>query len=64
MNYSNLPVYIRKEDSSNALPFANIYDPSGVDNSLYITNLKPEILVIVLVLLQLLLFLISLVSND
>jgi hypothetical protein len=38
MNYSNLPVYIRKEDSLDPLSFANIYDPSGIDNSLYITN--------------------------
>lgn len=38
MNYSNLPVYIRKEDSADALPFANIYDPNGIDNSLYMVN--------------------------
>ena len=38
MNYSNLPVYIRKEDSVDALPFANIYDPNGIDNSLYMVN--------------------------
>ena len=38
MNYSNLPVYIRKEDSVDALPFADIYDPDGIDNSLYMVN--------------------------
>ena len=38
MNYSNLPVYIRKEDSTDTLPFANIYDPNGIDNSLYMVN--------------------------
>jgi hypothetical protein len=38
MNYSNLPVYIRKEDGTDALPFANIYDPDGIDNSLYMIN--------------------------
>lgn len=38
MNYSDLPVYIRKEDNLDTLPFANIYDPFGADNSLYIIN--------------------------
>jgi hypothetical protein len=38
MNYSDLPVYIRKEDGSDALSFANIYDPSGTGNSLYMIN--------------------------
>jgi len=38
MNYSDLPVYIRKEDSLDTLPFANIYDPNGIDNSLYMIN--------------------------
>jgi len=39
MNYSNLPVYIKKQVSTNEPPFTNIYDPTGVDNTLYITNL-------------------------
>jgi len=38
MNYSNLPVYIRKEDNENTQSFANIYDPTGADNSLYMIN--------------------------
>ena len=38
MNYSDLPVYIRQEDSLDSLSFANIYDPTGVDNSLYMIN--------------------------
>jgi len=38
MNYSNLPVYIRKEDNENTQSFANIYDPAGADNSLYMIN--------------------------
>jgi len=38
MNYSKTPVYIKKEDASDSLPFANIYDPDGIDNSLYMIN--------------------------
>ena len=38
MNYSNLPVYIREEDNGDVLSFANIYDPNGIDNSLYMIN--------------------------
>jgi len=38
MNYSNLPVYIREEDSVYDLSFANIYNPTGIDNSLYMIN--------------------------
>lgn len=38
MNYSNLPVYIRKEDNENPPSFVDIYDPAGADNSLYMIN--------------------------
>jgi hypothetical protein len=41
MNYSNLPVYIREEESSDPLSFADIYDPAGDDNSLYMINKSP-----------------------
>jgi len=40
MNYSNLPVYIKKQVNENEPPFTNIYDPTGGDNSLYISNLS------------------------
>jgi hypothetical protein len=40
MNYSNLPVYIKKQPSAIEASFTNIYDPTGGDNSLYISNLS------------------------
>lgn len=42
MNYSNLPVYIRKSIGGASPPFANVYDPTGADNSLYMVNLDTE----------------------
>jgi hypothetical protein len=39
MNYSDLPIYIKKGNQGEK-SFSNIYDPSGISNALYITNLS------------------------